>query len=174
MHVQRVQNNNYNNIHFGTLKGFVYEGEFNPANPDHAKIIDTVRDSLTIKRFGEKYDFLAQLTYYNNCTSIKGGEFYGLEFIPVPNTEFALIKQIRNIIDRWKNRTKAKSVINEAPQKEEKIKNLPVHFVVTNTTFYSSNNNIVKYFIDSINLESLKDIELSLKCGIMSRAREEM
>lgn len=91
------------------------------------------------------------------------GHYYSLELIPAPveRPQEPRLTFWERIFGRKKNNTEAKAPVEETPKEEEKIKNLPIAFLVENV-MEDYDSDAIKKFISKIRNTTFDDIERSL------------
>ena len=105
MQVQSINNNS--NVNFGKLRAIYCCGQFSMNYLDHIEIINQFKKSESFKKFGEKYDYIAEFYYERYKTGEKmPGTFglldeektkYSLVISPVKNPITLLISKIKGV-----------------------------------------------------------------------------
>lgn len=149
----QIQSTN-NNPNFGNLKGIKYTKGFNNKDAKCAQILKEFTNSEAIKKFGEKYNFIAELEYNQLLPEKLLYSTYNIYLKPV-DKRTTFIEKIKNLFRRIKN--------------GHKIVNLPAEFRVWN-----SSNTFFNYNLEKLQNLKLTDIENSMKNKIEKQPEEKI
>lgn len=116
MHISAINNSNQS---FGNCKAIYCRNAFSKSNPRHAEILKEFKNSEAFKKFGEKYDYVAEFYYKSEKTGKPSPYTFGL--LDEYKHSYSLVLRpvlFRNPLTLMRNRLKG-------------ISNLPIKFDIT-------------------------------------------